>query len=126
MRKVYHCRAARRSARMIDDKTALQSPWRRPKAESDDPAAKREKLRSRKREAVLQAAVRSFNDKGFTATSLDDVAKALSVTKPTIYHYFADKDEILFECVRRGGEGIWDAIHRAEASGGSGLQQLAA
>lgn len=103
------------------------SPWRkRPKAPRPDAAAKREQLRKRKRQAVLDAAVRAFNENGFSATSLEDVAKALSVTKPTIYHYFADKDEILFECVRLGSEGIREAITRAEAGGGSGLERLTA
>lgn len=111
---------------MNDVKGQLHSPWRRRRVDTADPVAQRERVRSRKREAVLMAAVRSFNEKGFAATSLDDVAKALSVTKPTIYHYFADKDEILFECVRRGSEGIRSSIDRAEAAGGSGLQRLAA
>lgn len=111
---------------MNDVNDKLRSPWQRSKVAPVDAVAQREDVRSRKREAVLMAAVRSFNEKGFAATSLEDVARTLSVTKPTIYHYFADKDEILFECVRRGGEGIRSAIDRAEAAGGSGLQRLAA
>lgn len=84
----------------------------------------RERERREKREAVLHAAVRSFNDRGFHATSLDDVANALNVTKPTIYHYFGSKDEILFECVRRGLEGIREAAEAVEAGGDSGLERL--
>lgn len=84
----------------------------------------KERDRREKREAVLQAAVRAFNEKGFNATSLDDVATALNVTKPTIYHYFASKDEILFECVRRGLESIRDAAEAVEAHAGGGLERL--
>jgi AcrR family transcriptional regulator len=84
----------------------------------------RERERREKREAVLHAAVRSFNEKGFHATSLDDVANALSVTKPTIYHYFANKDEILFECVRRGLDSIRHAAEAVESEGGGGLERL--
>lgn len=87
-------------------------------------ADEKERERREKREAVLRAAVRCFNDKGFHATSLDDVANALSVTKPTIYHYFASKDEILFECVRRGLESIRDAAEAVEGRAGGGLQRL--
>ncbi|SPJ24115.1 TetR/AcrR family transcriptional regulator [Palleronia abyssalis] len=92
------------------------SPW--PK--------KTDRTRSRalKREAVMTMAVRFFNEKGFHATSLDDVAKALNVTKPTIYHYFRNKDEILFECVVQGLHSIADAAGRVEAQGGTGLERL--
>src|SRR2546422_9897159 len=49
--------------------------------------AERVAQREQKREAVLRAAVRMFNSQGFHATSLDDVAASLGVSKPTIYHY---------------------------------------
>lgn len=94
------------------------SPWPKP----EDRAREREL----KREAVLRTAVDFFNDKGFHATSLDDVALALNVTKPTIYHYFSSKDEILFECVRLGLESIRDAAEAVEKQGGSGLDRLKA
>jgi len=75
---------------------------------------------------VLHAAVQSFNEKGFHATSLDDVAASLNVTKPTFYYYFANKDDILFECVRLGLESIAEAADAVEKKGGSGLERLRA
>jgi AcrR family transcriptional regulator len=95
-----------------------RSPWLK--------ASEREKERVGKRDAVLGAAVRSFNEKGFHATSLDDVAASLNVTKPTIYYYFANKDEILFECVRLGLAGIKEIAEAVEAAGGSGMDRLRA
>ncbi len=38
-----------------------------------------------KRDAVVRAAAREFNARGYHNTSLDDVAAALGVTKPTVY-----------------------------------------
>ncbi|HEV7416621.1 TetR/AcrR family transcriptional regulator [Tianweitania sediminis] len=97
---------------------ASASPWRK--------ADERERDRALKREAVLVRAVEYFNERGFHATSLDDVALSLNVTKPTIYHYFGNKDEILFECVRRGLVDIQEAAQAAEAAGGNGLERLTA
>jgi AcrR family transcriptional regulator len=94
------------------------SPW--PKQ------AERAREREVKRDAVLRTAVALFNEKGVQATSLADVAAALNVTKPTIYHYFLNKDEILFECVRRGVESIRDAAIDVEKRGGTGLDRLQA
>lgn len=79
-----------------------------------------------KREAVLRAAIQAFNEKGFHATSLDDVARRLNVTKPTLYYYFASKDEILFEAQRLGMEGIRAAGEAAELARGDGLAKLRA
>lgn len=86
----------------------------------------RETERMDKREALLQAAVRSFNEKGFHATSLDDVAASMNVTKPTIYYYLGNKDEILFECVRRGLVSIREIICSVEETGGTGYERFRA
>lgn len=97
---------------------AARSPW---------PSRKeREIERVDKREALLHAAVRSFNDKGFHATSLDDVAASMNVTKPTIYYYLGNKDEILFECVRRGLTNIREIIQTVEEAGGTGFERFRA
>lgn len=95
-----------------------RSPW--------PSAGERERLRKDKREALLGAAVRSFNEHGFHATSLEDVAATLNVSKPTIYYYLGSKDEILFECVRRGLHSIRDAAETVEKAGGTGLERLQA
>lgn len=82
--------------------------------------------RAEKREAVLRAAVRMFNAQGFHQTSLDDVAASLGVSKPTIYHYLGNKDQVLFECVTRGMEQLHEAVDAARAQPGTGLDRLRA
>ena len=77
-----------------------------------------------KREAVIHAAARAFNARGYHNTSLDDVAAALNVTKPTVYYYVANKEQLLFECFRAGLEPIQAAIRAAEASSSGGLARL--
>lgn len=79
-----------------------------------------------KREAVLRTAIALFNDRGFHATALDDVARALNVTKPTIYYYFRNKDEILFEGLRRGIDEIRAGGLAAEQRGGDAMERLCA
>ena len=84
----------------------------------------RESDRMQKREAVLRAAVRMFNARGFHATSLDDVAATLGISKPTIYHYLGNKDQVLLECVTRGLAELRAAADTARASPGTGLDRL--
>lgn len=77
-----------------------------------------------KRDVVLAAAVDLFNSKGFRTTSLDDVAARLGVTKPTIYHYVGSKDEILFDCVKRGLDMIRQAAESVPTHGHTGRDRL--
>ena len=50
---------------------------------------------ARRREAILAAAARLFRERGFRATSLDDIGAAAGVSGPAIYRYFASKHELL-------------------------------
>jgi AcrR family transcriptional regulator len=90
----------------------LVSPWNR------------QHVRSGKREAVLRMAAQVFNERGFAASTLDEVAERLNITKPTLYYYVSSKDEILYECVRMGLTLLQEAIQLAGASGGSALDKL--
>ncbi len=87
-------------------------------------ALERQAERTQKREAVLRAAVRMFNAQGFHATSLDDVAASLGVSKPTIYHYLGNKDQVLLECLMRGIEQLREAAEAAATVPGTGLDRL--
>jgi len=80
--------------------------------------------RSAKRQAVLLAAVRMFNERGFHATLLDDVAASLGISKPTIYHYLGNKEQVLLECVAIGLEQFLDAVEEAHQAPGMGLDRL--
>jgi len=77
-----------------------------------------------KREAVVRVAAHAFNERGYHNTSLDDIALALGVSKPTVYYYVANKEQLLFECFRAGLEPIRAALGAAERAGGSGLDRL--
>lgn len=97
---------------------AAPSPW----ASRGD----REQEREVKREAVLRAAAQVFNEHGFQASTLDQVAARLNVSKPTLYYYVRSKDEILFECVRIGLSLLQEAIEGVSASGGNAADKLIA
>lgn len=86
----------------------------------------REQQREAKRQAVLQAAAQLFNERGFHATSLDDIAARLHVSKPTLYYYVKNKDEILLQCVSQGLEMTLQGIEASRQAGGNAVDQLRA
>src|SRR5262245_42913811 len=49
------------------------------------------------RQEILRTAARLFQEQGYDATSMNDVAAALKLSKGGLYHHFQSKDEILFD-----------------------------
>src|ERR1700754_1946866 len=49
------------------------------------------------REQIIARAAKLFAKRGFTATSMNEVAEACGVTKPSLYHYVRDKQQLLLE-----------------------------
>ncbi|MGD2155127.1 MAG: TetR/AcrR family transcriptional regulator, partial [Gemmatimonadales bacterium] len=84
----------------------------------------REKRRRRRAE-ILHAALRAFSENGYHTTTLDDIAERLGVRKTALYHYFPDKESILYECHRESLGEIARMIEEAEASYERASEKLA-
>lgn len=95
----------------------IVSPWVEQKRSRAEEAA-------RKREAVLATAARLFQEKGFENCTLNDIADALQVTKPTIYYYGKSKELLLVEILNFATEAMVAAFKRAAEMEGSGLERL--
>jgi TetR/AcrR family transcriptional regulator, mexJK operon transcriptional repressor len=54
---------------------------------------------ARKRQAIMEAATSAFMEKGYSGTSMDDIAKLATVSKQTVYKHFADKEKLFAEIV---------------------------
>lgn len=57
-----------------------------------------------KHEAILAAAVEAFAENGYTATSMDSIAVAASVSKQTVYHHFGNKNALFDAVIGRVSE----------------------
>jgi AcrR family transcriptional regulator len=73
---------------------------------------------------VILAAARAFKERGYHNTTLDDIAAYLNVTKPTIYYYVTNKEQILFECFRLGLAQITAGLDELSASKACGRDKL--
>ena len=56
------------------------------------------------RQEILRTAARLFQQRGYDATSMNDVAAALKLSKGGLYHHFQSKAEILFEIMNHAME----------------------
>jgi AcrR family transcriptional regulator len=57
--------------------------------------------RRRRRDEILHAALTAFRETGYHSTTLTDITDRLGIRKTALYHYFPDKEAILFECHRQ-------------------------
>jgi AcrR family transcriptional regulator len=84
----------------------------------------REEILAYKRERILEEAVKLFYARGFNATTLDDIAAELGVTKPFIYTHFRSKVDLLAALCRPTIELSLAAVEDAARMAGSPTERL--
>lgn len=78
--------------------------------------------RAQREEQILAIAEAVFAERGYQATTMDEVAEQVGVTKPLIYEYFGSKEGLLSAVVGRArtqlGEATISALEQVPASAG--------
>ena len=64
----------------------------------------------RRRIEICRTAAQIFRDRGYDATSVSDIARALGITKAGLYHYFESKEALLFEITSYGLDRVRDEV----------------
>mgnify|MGYP001818148044 FL=1 len=70
---------------------------------------------------MLRAAARCFNEKGYSGTSLKDVANIVGLTDAALYYYVKNKEELVYLCYVRAGDVGRESMDRAIREGCDGL-----
>lgn len=52
-----------------------------------------------RKEEIIRAAAKRFSRHGFNKTTVEEIARDVRIGKPTIYHYFKSKDELLYSSI---------------------------
>ena len=76
------------------------------------------------KDRMLRAAARCFNEKGYSGSSLKDVATILGLTDAALYYYVKNKEELVYLCYVRAGEVGRESMDRAIAQGSCGLDTV--
>ncbi|MBY4947413.1 TetR/AcrR family transcriptional regulator [Cupriavidus respiraculi] len=82
--------------------------------------------RTPSKQEILTQAAQCFMERGFHATSIDDVARRLGSTKGRVYHHYASKVELFFDVHREGMAHLFAAIEPARQTGGDAMTVLTA
>ncbi len=70
-------------------------------AQGEKKLSRREKKYLAKKDAIIKSAIEKFSVKGYTHTSIEEIAEGADFGKGSIYHYFTCKEEILNEIVSK-------------------------
>ena len=75
-------------------------------------------------ESILRTAVRLFTERGYDATSMEDLSRALGITKSAIYHHVSSKEELLRLGTGRALDGLFGVAAAVEVLPGRTIDRL--
>lgn len=80
-----------------------------------------------KRRVLLDTAAHEFTNKGYSETSINELAELLNVSKPALYYYVKNKEDILLQCTEISLElimGIFTEVNQPEKVVGTGCATI--
>ncbi len=89
-----------------------------------DPARLRRGRPGHSLDSLLDIAVAVFNERGYDATSMDELATRLGVTKSAIYHHVASKVELLRLALDRALDALFAVTEEPGATSGPAIDRL--
>jgi AcrR family transcriptional regulator len=66
------------------------------------------------KELLLRVAVNLFSQRGYLDTSIRDIATEAGISSSIIYHYFKNKEEMLFEVIKSGTQDLIQSLRETE------------
>ncbi|MET8944609.1 TetR/AcrR family transcriptional regulator [Streptomyces sp. NPDC004542] len=80
--------------------------------------------RAVREQQMLDAAVRTFGQRGYMAASMDEIAELAGVSKPLVYLYLNSKEDLFTACIRREAKALTDAVRAGVGPGLPADRQL--
>ena len=78
----------------------------------------------RRRQEILDVAARVFQQRGYDATSLQDIAEAVGILKGSLYYYIDSKEDLLYEILQDVHVQALKNVELIEGLEGNGLERI--
>ncbi len=75
-------------------------------------------------EEILTVAAKLFREKGYMATTMDDIAAELYITKPALYYYIKTKHDLLYEICQTAINHLMERVAEIKDGGGNPEERL--
>lgn len=89
-------------------------------------AADTPKPSKRRRQEVMDVAARIFSEKGYEATSIQEIAEEVGILKGSLYYYIDTKEDLLFGVIQEAYDAALGVIKDLERRDGSALELIEA
>jgi AcrR family transcriptional regulator len=92
----------------------------------DASVARTRLARADRMEQTLLAAHALFAERGYAAVKMDEIAASVGVTKPLLYNYFGNKEQLYITCMERAGDSLTATVAEAVADSANPGEALGA
>jgi TetR/AcrR family transcriptional regulator len=86
--------------------------------------SRRQRDRERKTIEIIDAAEKIFFSKGFNKTTMETIASELELTKPALYRYFKNKEDLYYAVLLRGTIILSEMMEHEVTSKKTGLEKI--
>ncbi len=91
---------------------------------SDDKLSRRERKKRETRRRLMESALRLFQEQGYDATTVEQIAAAADVAKGTFFNYFQTKEAIIPSLIEWRLQRLHEVLEQARAAGESPIARL--
>lgn len=91
-----------------------------------NPDSPRERTRQRTRASLVDAAIRSFAERGYAGTTVERIVEAAGTTAPTFYRYFTGKSDLLDPLQDHIGTEVWRVLQELNRKDPCSLKEIRA
>ncbi|MDA8209366.1 MAG: helix-turn-helix domain containing protein, partial [Actinomycetota bacterium] len=74
-----------------------------------------DRKRAEKIASLERVAARLFAERGFEATGFEEIAAAMDLRGPSLYHYFSSKEELFLRCIRQSASEVLERLQKITA-----------
>ena len=81
-----------------------------PPPSRETPPRRGDRRRAKRIDDILRVAASHLAERGYAATSLDEIAETLDVSKASLYHYFPSKEDLVLACLERTASSTFERL----------------
>jgi TetR/AcrR family transcriptional regulator len=85
---------------------------------------RKEREKERRRNEILKAAKKLFKNNGYDKTTMQMIANEAELAKGTLYLYFKDKNELIFQILTDANNILFDLMEKAIQKGTTGFEKI--
>ena len=89
-----------------------------------EPQTRLDRKRAERIAKIVRVAARLFATRGFESTRFEEIAAVLDLRGPSLYYYFASKEELFLGCVRQAASEVFERLRNIVAEGGNYVETL--